>query len=314
MKALQFNCNHDLKQLKLARCWLSGMIVSAIVSIPLGAIAQSTGSYHSNSPMTTTSPTATATSAQSAVENFRSGNITRAVQQWNQEIRAGNNVINNLFNRSQAYILLEQYDSALQDVNTIIALEGSAASAEVLLVQGIALSNLNQLAQAIDSFNQAERRQPSVLVYSNRAIAYQRTGQFQAALADLTTAVELLPTAINRLNLANLHIQMGEFASAVEGMDQLITADASFFPAYLSRGIAHYHLDQHEAAVRDLLYTLTASPSQPDARYYAGLSLEKLNYREEASQNLIMAADLYLQQNRSDSYHQVLDKMAELGL
>jgi tetratricopeptide (TPR) repeat protein len=151
-------------------------------------------------------------------------------------------------------------------------------------------------------------------VYSNRAIIYQRTGKFPEALADLTKAFELSPTAVNRLNLANLHIQLGEFALAAEHMDQLLAADAEFFPAYLTRGIAYYNLDRHEDAIRDFLQTLTMSPNQPEARYYAGLSLEKMNYREEATQNLVMAADLYLQQDRSENYYRVLDKMAELGL
>jgi tetratricopeptide (TPR) repeat protein len=304
--------------LKLA----GGLLGWIILSTPFSVNAQNNGPHSPESLMMTSSLSAVEQTAESsasnassnAVESFRSGNITRAVQQWNQEIRAGNDLVNNLFNRSQAYILLEQYDSALKDVNMIVTLEGAAVGADVLLVQGIALSNLNKFPEALESFNQSEMRQPSALVYSNRAIIYQRTGKFPQALADLTKAVELSPTPVNRLNLANLHIQLGEFALAVENMNQLIADDEAFFPAYLSRGIAYYNLNEHEAAIRDFLYTLTVSPNQPEARYYAGLSLEKLNFREEATQNLVMAADLYLQQDRSENYYRVLDKMAELGL
>ncbi len=285
---------------------LGGMLGWIILSTTFSANAQNNSPHSPDSPMTT--------SSSSAVESFSSGNITRAVQQWNQEIRAGNDLIINLFNRSQAYILLEQYDSALKDVNMIVALEGADVGADVLLVQGIALSNLNKFSEAIESFNQSEMRQPSALVYSNRAIIYQRTERFPEAIADLTKAVELAPTAVNRLNLANLHIQLGQFDLAVDNMNALLASDEAFFPAYLSRGIAYYNLNQHEEALRDFLQTLTISPNQPEARYYAGLSLEKLNFREEATQNLVMAADLYLQQDRSENYYRVLDKMAELGL
>jgi tetratricopeptide (TPR) repeat protein len=277
-----------------------------VCSLAFSANAQTISPSPTESPMTT--------SAQTAVENFQNGQITRAVQQWNQEIRAGNDLIVNLFNRSQAYILLGQYDSALRDVNMIIALEGPAVETDVLLVQGIALSNLNKFSEALDSFGQVEQRSPSALVYSNRAVVYQRQGRLQEALADLSKAVELSPTAVNQLNLANLYIELGDFDQAVENMTQMIAADGNFFPAYLSRGIAHYHLEQYEEAVRDLLQTLTLSPHQAAARYYAGLSLAKLNYPEEAAQNLVMAADLYLQQDKADSYHQVLDIMAEMGL
>ncbi|MEB3338003.1 MAG: tetratricopeptide repeat protein [Leptolyngbyaceae bacterium] len=259
-------------------------------------------------------PSQAAPTQQSAEKNFEQGDMTRAIQQWSRDIKNGNDVVRALFNRSQTYILLKQYEFAVQDLNQLIQLQGDRTPADVFVVRGIALSEMNQIPAAIQSFNQAEKLQPSALVYSNRALAYQRNAQFPQALEDLKKAIQLAPTPFNRLNLANLQLQLGQFTQVVEGMNQLLTQEKSFFPAYLTRGIAYYNLGQYETAVRDFLFSLTILPDQPEAYYYTGLSFAKLNRRDDASQNLIRAADIYLRQNQPNSYHQVLKKMNELAL
>ncbi|MFM7368967.1 MAG: tetratricopeptide repeat protein, partial [Sphaerospermopsis kisseleviana] len=112
--------------------------------------------------------------------------------------------------------------------------------------KGIALSELNQLQEAIQSFNTAEKLESSPGLYNNRALAYQRLGQLNKALEDLTKSVQLLPTPITRLNLSNLRIQLNQFQQVVNEMNQLIVTDKTFFPAYLTRGIAYYNLGQYE--------------------------------------------------------------------
>lgn len=290
---------------------LTGWIVCSIVCTTTRVNAQPAS-------VTTTEPTMTTatsnTSSVTAYENFQAGNLTRAVQQWTQAIREDEDVVHSLFNRSQAFIMLEQYDFALRDINQIIDIEGPQAGPDVFLIQGIILGNLNRLPEALVSFEQSENQRPSALVHSNRALVHQRAGDFQAALSDLNRAIELAPTPVNYLNLANLYIQLEEFDTAIEQIDQLFAINTTFFPAYLARGIAFYHLGEHELALQDFLSTLTAAPQQPEARYYAGLSLAALGMREDASQNLLVAADLYLQQNQGDSYYQVLDMMSQLGL
>jgi tetratricopeptide (TPR) repeat protein len=255
-----------------------------------------------------------ANSSLGAEENFHHGNLTRAIQQWSRGIKNGTNVVQSLFNRSQAYILLKQYEFALQDLNQLIQIQGRNTSAQVFLIRGIALSELNRLPEAIQSFNQSEKLQPSPLVYNNRALAYQRAGQLPQALKDLSKSVQIAPTFVNRVNLANLRIQLGQFKQVIQEMNQLIATEKSFFPSYLTRGIAYYNLGQYENAIRDFLFSLKIFPDQPEAYYYSGLSFAKLNRKEDASQNLIRSADLYLQRNQPTNYHQVLEKINELNL
>lgn len=252
--------------------------------------------------------------SSSPEENFQRGNITLAIQQWSRDIRQNNNLVRALYNRSQAYIVLKQYELAVKDLAQLVAIQGDKTSAEIFLIQGVALAGLNKLPEAIESFNRAEKLQPSSLVYNNRALAYQQLGQLEQAMEDLKKSVQIAPTSIHRLNLANVQVKLKQFPQAIKEMDQVIAQESTFFPAYLTRGIARYNLGQYEAALRDFLFSLTILPNQPEAYYYAGLSLAKLKRTEDATQNLIRAADIYLQQNQPTLYHQVLEKMDELHL
>jgi tetratricopeptide (TPR) repeat protein len=283
------------------------------LTILLGLTCSLSGGYFS--PLQAQNPTAeTSNAVISAEEHFRRGSITRAIQIWSSDIRNGKEIIKSLYNRSQAYIVLKQYDAALQDLNQLIKLQGVNTPTQVYIIRGIALSEIGRLDEAIADFNQAEKLEPSYLVYSNRGLAYQRLQQYQKALADLIKSVQLSPTPIAKLNLANVRIQLGQFAEVLTEMNQILDKEKTFFPAYLVRSIANYNLGKYEAAIQDCLFTLKILPDQPEAYYYAGLSFAKLNRKEDAAQNLVRAADLYLRQNQSNNYRQVLEKMSELNL
>jgi tetratricopeptide (TPR) repeat protein len=250
----------------------------------------------------------------SAEEHFKRGSVTRAIQIWSKDIKNGNDILRVLYNRSQAYVVIKQYESALQDLNQLIRLQGAKTSTGVYIIRGIALSELNRLPEAIEDFNQAERLESSYLIYANRGLAYQKLQQYPQALQDLSKSVKLAPTAIAKLNLANVRIKLNQFAEVIDEMNQLLDKEKVFFPAYMVRGIAYYNLGQYEASIRDCLYSLKIAPDQAEAYYYAGLSFAKLNRKEDAAQNLIRSADIYLRQNQADSYRQVLEKMSELNL
>jgi len=250
----------------------------------------------------------------SGEEQFKNGSLTAAIQAWSRDIKNGKELEKSLYNRSQAYILLRQYELALQDLNQLIKVQGVRTASQVYIVRGVALNELNRFNEAIEDFDQAEKLEPSVFVYTNRGIAYQRSGQLNKAFADLTKAAAFSPTPIAKLNLANVQIQLGQYTEVVNEMNQLLEKEKTFFPAYLVRSIGYYNLGQYEAAIRDCLFSLKIAPEQPEAYYYAGLSFAKLNRKDDASQNLVKAAELYLRLNQSNNYRQVLDKMSELNL
>ncbi len=247
-------------------------------------------------------------------QNFKEGKITLAIQKWSRNIQDNKNLENALYNRSQAYILLKQYPFAIKDLDRLLSIQRQKASANVYILRGIALTETNQLPTAIESFNKAEQLQPSPLVYNNRAIAYKNLGMLDLALLDLQNSVKLAPIAPHRLNLANLQLQANQYQQAVQSMNQVLAEDVNFYPAYVTRGIGYFKLGQYESAIKDFVQSLKIQPSQPEAFYYSGLAFNQLNRKQDAAQNLLRAADLYLQQNQSSLYQQVLEKITELKL
>lgn len=292
--------------------------LNPLIKLPLAVlIGWSVLSHHvSMTEAQTPSPTPPVTNPTnlSGEEQFKNGSLTAAIQAWSRDIKNGKEIEKSLYNRSQAYILLRQYELALQDLNQLIKVQGVRTATQVYIVRGVALNELNRFNEAIEDFDQAEKLEPSVFVYTNRGIAYQRSGQLNKAFADLTKAVTFSPTPIAKLNLANVQIQLGQYTEVVSMMNQLLEKEKTFFPAYLVRSIGYYNLGQYEAAIRDCLFSLKIASEQPEAYYYAGLSFAKLNRKDDASQNLVKAADLYLRLNQSNNYRQVLEKMSELNL
>lgn len=279
----------------------SACISLMLCSMPLEAQAQVFRSDHNISTL-------------SASESFQQGDITLAIRKWSKEIRAGENVEISLFHRAQAYIVLSQYNFALTDINKLLSLQGENPTPEALVVRGITMTALNQLEEAVTSFNKAEKIKPSTLVYSNRALAYQRAGKLDQAISDFQHALAAEPTLLNQINLSNAKIQAGDIDVAAQEMSEIIAHNPTFYPAYLSRGIAHHQLGEHELAIRDFIYSLNLSPAQAQAYYYAGLSLAELDQTQEAIDNLTRAADLYLQQGQPHFYHAILEKMDSLNL
>lgn len=250
--------------------------------------------------------------SNSAEINFQQGNITLAIQQWSKEIRDKNNIETALYNRSQAYILLDQHEFAIKDLDTLIEIQKGNTPAAVYIVKGVTLAKLNQPEEAIKNFNQAERIQPSELVYNNRALVYQQLGKFDKAVKDLEKSIALKPTPLHRLNLTNVRLQMGDFSRVVNETNAVLEQEPKFFPAYITRGIAYYNLGMYEAAIRDFVISLKIRSDQPQAYYYAGLSFNKLKHNKEAVENLLRAADLYLQERQPQFYHQILEKVEEI--
>jgi tetratricopeptide (TPR) repeat protein len=66
------------------------------------------------------------------------------------------------------------------------------------------------------------------MAYVNRGKAYEKTGQYQKALADLNEAVELDPTlALAYYNRGVIYGSMGEYEKATQNLNRAIALDPS---------------------------------------------------------------------------------------
>lgn len=77
-------------------------------------------------------------------------------------------------------------------------------------------------------------------------------------------------------------IEAGEFAAAVDLLDQALQQDPNFSPAYYQRGRAYVQLNQFQQAITDFTRALMADPSQPSWYYARALAHLNLNQLESA--------------------------------
>lgn len=241
-----------------------------------------------------------------AQQAFRGGNVNAAIALWSQMITAGQEVQDSLYNRAQAFLVLRQFQLALNDLNQLEMMQRPSVRSYTFLLRGIVFNEMQSYEAALRDFDLAEKIDKNRLVFANRAVAYQRTGQFVKAEQDLLQAIRSDPSQANLHNLAAIQLSLAKYGDCAANAGRVLAINRTFYPAYTVRGICFYHLGRLEEALADFLRSTTLSPAQADASHYLGLSLIALGKPESAQPILLRAADLYLNQNDQAGYQQVM--------
>ncbi len=139
-----------------------------------------------------------------------------------------------LFEQGVAALKMGQYGPAAEILTRVVARVPHFAPGHNVL--GLALAGLGRHAQALTSYDAAERADPSsASPYINRAILLRNLGQFDAALANLDKAAALEPDDPNcHGNRGSLLTEMGQPTAAVASFDRALALN----PAHpYARGI-----------------------------------------------------------------------------
>ena len=259
------------------------------------------------------STSSTRTMREEADRQFRSGSFNRAIQIWSLLIARGQDLQDSLYNRAQAYLVLRQFPLALADLNQLQKLQQPAVRSNTLVLRGIVHNETGNYQQALADFDQALAIDRNPLVFSNRAIAYQRTGQLAKAEADLQAAVKANSSQSNVYNLGAIQRLLNRYDLCIENAGKVIAANVTFAPAYTLRGMCLYSLGRYESAIAELLRGTTINRFQPDAYHYLGLSMMALKKSDQANQALLKAADLYLSQGDQQKYQEIMRLLASPG-
>lgn len=220
-----------------------------------------------------------------------------------------------LISRSKAYLIVGQPLLALADLDACrFQPNETQALAELWLLKGSALLQNKQYSEAVAAFAQAEKLQPAnPVLLSNRAVAYQSMGNLAAARADLQAAIRLQPNLSNYFNLAVLERQSGNAASCYNLLSQIIARSQPYAKLYVQRGLCAAQLNQHDAAIADMLKALKMDANNIEALRQIGLSLAAQNQIEPAKHYLLKASSLMLANGQIDEYQKLLALMAALG-
>jgi tetratricopeptide (TPR) repeat protein len=183
---------------------------------------------------------------------------------------------------------LDRIEEAVAELRAMAAKEPSRASAEIQL--GDLLRGQKRFSEAAGAYNEAIRRlkaagtAPHWALYYSRGIAFERSGQWTLAEADLEHALELKPDQPLVLNyLGYSWIDRGE--KLKRGL-QMIEKAVALRPedGYIvdSLGWAHYRLGDYASAVQYLEKALELVPDDPTINDHLGDAYWKSGRTTEA--------------------------------
>ena len=146
-----------------------------------------------------------------------------------------------------------------------------------LIALGDAALAADETYPAIEAFSGALALRPdSMLAHLKRGDAYQRRGEFPAALRDLTEGVQLDPAAPQlRELLGDVYAAQGSYDAAVEHYLTFVQLDDRSPRVLYKLALAQYRGGRADLAVAPLRQALAMRERVPEAHYLLGLAFRE---------------------------------------
>jgi tetratricopeptide (TPR) repeat protein len=118
--------------------------------------------------------------------------------------------------------------------------------------------------QAILSFDQVIKIEPTAAAYNGRGMAYRYKGDLVHAIADFNQAIALDPKYAHAYNNRGLSYEAkGDLDHAIADYDQTITLDPKYFLAYNNRGLSYEAKGDLDHAIADFDQAIALNPKYP---------------------------------------------------
>ncbi|MEZ4888129.1 MAG: tetratricopeptide repeat protein [Chitinophagales bacterium] len=239
------------------------------------------------------------------------GELDKAISDYDQYITMRPNNTKGYFERGIVYLQKKAYQKAIIDFNEVLKLQ--AKNVNALKYKGIALLESRQYEEAVKNYTRMlalQKENAQKEAYLQRAKAYENLQKFDAAIADYTSILELLPNDVNALlSRGGIYFQQNQFEAALLDMNKVLTAKPQTAKALLNRAIIYGSTNQHAAAIADFDAYLQLNPADAQAYNWRGISKTKIGNHQAAIQDFSKAIqskplpEFY--QNRADAYLQI---------
>ncbi|MGY2837051.1 tetratricopeptide (TPR) repeat protein [Thermostichus sp. MS-CIW-41] len=251
-------------------------------------------------------------------ERWLNRDLLGAIEQLSLALQRDPCLANAYILRGEAYFALGQVPQALEDFGQAIRL--APRRPEPYFYRGLIRQSQGDLQGATAEFAELVRLHPNVPHHLSLANLLMQQGSLPLALAHLDEAIRLDPTsALAHSQRARLHSYLGEWEAALADWSQAIDWDPS--PAhYYQRGVTYACGDYFDEAIADLSRSLEIEPQQPNVLYIRGNLLYALGeikaalddyeraFRLEADMNRIDLSDEYGLYGRGLAYWNMGDK------
>lgn len=129
--------------------------------------------------------------------------------------------------------------------------------------------------------------------YYNRGTFYEKTGNYNKALADLDKAITLKPDDFEAYNnRGNVYAHLGNYRQAIDEYNKVIEINPSYIDAYNSRGFTYYLLRNYQSAIENYNKAIKIDPEDSNAFNNRGLAYLSLGNQKRAIDDLKKAMSL----------------------
>ena len=153
------------------------------------------------------------------------------------------------------------------DLHGFIRIQDIHHKAYEAFYRGLSAMDKGDFDKAIKDFTTAIELKPDFFVaYNNRGAAYGEKHDFDKAIQDFSTTIEIKPdyaTAYN--NRGNAYSRKGDFDTAIQNYDKAIELKPDYATAYNNRGNAYGDLGDFDTAIQDLTTTIEIKPDFAEA-------------------------------------------------
>lgn len=190
-----------------------------------------------------------------------------AIEDYDRAIGLRPDFADAFFERGRARIRSGQTDVALRDFDD--ALRHGPKRADLLTRRAEQLERLDLIDRAIADYTAAlllKPADPSVLW--RRALLFERQARWQEALADYEAALKQRQGAVELTGSCRAKIMLDRAREALLDCDRAVEISNSYSPAYVSRGLARFILDDRTGARTD--WTRAANSRVDDFQDFKG--------------------------------------------
>ncbi len=230
-----------------------------------------------------------------AGQAFDAGDFEQAITDYSLFILLNPTFSQAYFQRGVSYTQLNDYEKALADLTSSLALPQPSPDFTVRAysVRAFIYQELANLDAALKDLNAAVAASPQQADgYYWRGQFYLEQNQIDAALADFSKVIEYAPDTANAYAYRGaIYLQKKEYASAATDYSRLIELTPDDARAYFQRALAYVGQEQWSAALADLDEAIDLQDSVPE------LYLQRGRVNSELG-NTVPAAEDYMQYAR----------------
>ena len=246
------------------------------------------------------------------VKEIQKGSYQAAIDNFSLAIQIQSDFSAAYSDRCLAYIQIQDYHQAIVDCTQALNLVPD--NVEAYLNRGLAKYRQGNYLDAIADYNQVIALKPdNFRAYYNRGIALAEDGNYPQAIIDYNLALTKIPST-NTLQLADIyndrglaHFELQNLEAAMNDFHLAIHFNPDDYRAYFNRGCICGRTGDNFGAMRDFSQVIRNNPSNAQAYVNRGIANYNLGYYQKAISDLQQASKYFEQQKQIIFSERTLD-------